>query len=53
MKAGSSWLIGRFSRVVREVNRANAVMRVPEMRVRYSSPATPDEMEERRRRWRG
>lgn len=50
MQSGLSWLIGRFSTVVREVNHANVVMRVPEECVRHSSPATPDEMKERRRR---
>lgn len=41
-------LLRRLADVVREISRANAVMRVPEERVRYSSPAVPEELEYRR-----
>ena len=33
-------LFGWFVEQVREVNRANAVMRVPELRARYTGPAS-------------
>lgn len=40
-------LFGWFVEQVREVNRANAVMRMPDLRARYTGPA-PVERERRR-----
>jgi hypothetical protein len=41
------WLIGWFVEQLREINRANAAMRVPEERVRHSGPAGPEALERR------